>query len=111
MMRFTKREENNLCKKIVERYKKETEKECFEIIVCEGSEPSVNDNKLGGIPYFPKGEIYPKSKDGKPMTLLLQVNLKEIELEEFPKEGILEIFVDEDFGWPIEFKMFIFKVF
>ena len=38
----------------------------------------------------------PKDKDGNYMPLLLQVNLKNVDLVNFPKKGILEIFTDKE---------------
>ena len=77
---------------LFEKFKDLTEKECYEIELT-GENPDIKDNKIGGLPYLPIGEEYPKDKDGNPMALLLQVNLKDIDLENFPKDGILEIFV------------------
>ena len=99
----------NIHKKIIERYKKETLKECYEIVLSEGIEPSISDNKLGGTPYFPEGENYPYTSSGSPMALLLQVNLKDIDLPAFPSQGILEIFIDACLDYPLEYKVFIFE--
>ena len=52
-------------------------------------------SKVGGKPYLPKGENYPMSKDGKPLTLLVQINFEEMPpLEDYPTKGILQFFVD-----------------
>ena len=80
-------------KKAIELFKQQTKKDCFEIKSEEG-EPSILDDKIGGMPYLPVGEEYPLDKNGKPLGLLLQLNLNKIDLIGFPKKGILEIFTD-----------------
>ena len=84
-------------KKVVEIFKEKTEKDCYKISLVEG-EPLILDDKIGGKPYLPIGEDYPKDKNGEPLVLLLQVNLNKIELNGYPRKGILEIFTDKDVG-------------
>ena len=88
---------------ILKEYKELTKKECYGIEVIEDEIPDILDDKIGGTPYLPVGVEWPEG-----MNLLLQVNLKNIELEHFPKEGILEIFVSSDCDSPCETKVFIF---
>ena len=83
--------------------KKMTEKECYEIITLKEF-PDILDDKICGIPYLPKGEIYPKDSNGNPMPLLIQVNLKNIFLENFPNKGILEIFWGQELDYPVEYE-------
>ena len=53
-------------------------------------------SKLGGRPYFPKGEPWPTSADGRALQLLLQVNFADVPfLPLFPERGILQLFVDD----------------
>lgn len=107
-MKALSEKEKELCKQIIEKYEKETLKECVEVFVCDG-EPSFMDNHIGGTPYFPDGAPYPRTKSGEPMALLLQVNLEDFELDGFPQKGILEVFIDAKVGWPLEYKLFIFQ--
>ena len=88
---YIKYRDEDLSQLLFDKFKETTEKECYEIGLLD-DEPGIKDNKIGGIPYLPVGEEYPKDKMGKPMALLLQVNLKDIDLENFPNKGILEIF-------------------
>ena len=88
---------------VIKEYKELTKKECYGIEVIEDEIPDILDDKIGGTPYLPVGVEWPEG-----MNLLLQVNLKNIELEDFPKEGILEIFVSSDCDSPCETKVFIF---
>lgn len=89
-------------KLVVEEFKKATEKECYKVLLLE-DEPNILDDKIGGQPYLPIGEELPKDKDGNFMPLLLQVNLKNIDLDNFPKKGILEIFTDKDVDYPCQY--------
>ena len=93
-------------KKVINLYKEKTKKECYKIEFEEG-EPSIMDNKIGGKPYLPIGEPYPTGKNGEKLPLLFQVNLKNIDLEGYPQEGILEFFMGDDY--PCEYKIKYFK--
>ena len=79
---------------IVPVLKKMTEKKCYKINIEKNSEPGILDSKINGSPYMPIGEEYPVDKDGKPMSLIIQINFKDVNLEEYPQEGILEVFGD-----------------
>ena len=94
--------------KIMELYKKRTEKECYKIDIVDGV-PDILDNKIGGTPYIPVGEEYPMDKNNNPMILLVQINLENIELDGFPKEGILEVFVDRELSYPCDYKVKYYK--
>ena len=59
------------------------------------------DNKIGGVPYFPKDMAYPCGTTGvfagHPMTLLVQLNFEKIpHIPDFPTKGILQFFVSPD---------------
>ena len=86
---------------IITEFKQLTEKECYSFKLI-NEFPDILDDKLGGVPYLPVGEQHPKDKSGKPMPLLIQVNLKNILLENFPNKGILEIFCWQPFDYPAE---------
>lgn len=76
---------------IIEEYRKKTKKDCYFINYVEEN-PNVFDDKIGGMPYIPIGEEYPKDKYGNPMALLVQINLRRLGLPKYPY-GILEIFI------------------
>lgn len=95
-------------KEVIELYKKKTQKECYKVISID-KRPTILDDKIGGIPYIPINEEWPKGKNGKPLSLLLQVNLKNIDLKGFPKTGILEIFTDSPLHWPCEYIIKVFE--
>ena len=95
-------------KKVIEEFKKLTEKECYEIEVMEGI-PDILDDKLGGFPYLPEGEEYPSDENGKKLALLLQINLNKIDLKNFPKKGVLEIFTDAENNYPPKYLIKYFE--
>lgn len=52
-------------------------------------------SKIGGEPYLPLTETYPCSSNGNPLMLLAQINFSEMpHLPGYPKEGILEFYID-----------------
>lgn len=83
---------NEKLKDVIKDLKKATKRKCYQIFLEKGK-PEILDDKIGGKPYLPVGEEYPRDSNGNPMELLLQANLKNINLKDFPKQGILEIFV------------------
>ena len=87
---------------LLEAYKQTTAKPCIAVKIEEG-EPQVTDNKIGGKPYIPVGEEYPKDANGAPLALLLQVNLADFELPDWPRTGILEIFTDPAVDYPCRY--------
>lgn len=85
-----------IANEILEKIKERTNKECYEFVL-NANEPSVLDSKIGGKPYLPIDERYPTSKDGSPMALLIQINFKGINLKNYPKDGIFQVFSNQDF--------------
>ncbi|MCC6369987.1 MAG: DUF1963 domain-containing protein [Bacteroidia bacterium] len=54
----------------------------------------IKQSKFLGKPYLPVGQSYPKSRNGKPMIMLAQINFEETPLlENYPSKGILQLFV------------------
>lgn len=95
---------------MVEKYKKKTKKKCYEMQLFEEEyegELKILDDKLGGRPYLPVGEKYPVDKRGNPMPLLLQINLKNVNLKNYPKQGILEVFTNIEY--PMEYQVKLFE--
>lgn len=99
---------NEKLKKVTEEFKKRTEKECYKVVVVDG-EPEFLDDKIGGKPYLPIGEEYPKDTYGEYMPLLLQINLNKIDLENYPKEGILQIYTQNKIDYPFQYAIRYYK--
>lgn len=58
-------------------------------------------SKIGGFPYFPKGNKYPVDPNGKPPLLLVQINFADVpKLDMFPEKGILQIYLGDADGFP-----------
>lgn len=100
--------DNKLFFEMVEEYKARTTKPCMRLEFNE-DEPTPLKNKIGGIPYLPVGEEWPTTKKGDRMALILQVNLKDVTLPDWPKEGILEVFGDNLSDWPNQYAVRLFK--
>lgn len=57
-------------------------------------EDDILGSKIHGTPYWEKGIQIPKSKSGKPLQLMAQINLVKMpELPHFPRNGILQFFL------------------
>lgn len=93
---------------VIKLFKERTEKECYKIEIVD-SEPSILDDKIGGVPYLPIGEEYPQDDKGNYLALLLQVNLKNIDLKGYPQKGILEIFTDSEVDYPCRYSVKYFE--
>lgn len=51
-------------------------------------------SKVGGEPYLPLTEEYPRDSEGRPLILLAQINFAEMpHLRGFPEKGILEFYI------------------
>ena len=100
--------EDELFEEFINTYKIKTKKDCYKVDLVDMI-PNIMDNKIGGNPYLPVNEEYPLDKNGNPMLLLLQINLKDIELDGYPKDGILEIFIDQECSWPCDYKVKYFN--
>lgn len=98
----------NKFNEVIEIFKEKTKKDCYKISLIEEI-PSILDDKIGGKPYLPVGEKYPVDQSGEPLALLLQINLNKVDLDGYPKKGILEIFTDKDVNWPCQYTVKYFE--
>lgn len=66
---------------------------------------TVFDNKIGGVPYFPKNMKYPTSTvTKKPLSLLAQLNFDNLpHIDDFPSTGILQIFIEDEECYGMDF--------
>ena len=75
------------------------------IILTEDTKPQLWESKFGGLPYMPINFDYPKTKDGKYLHLLAQINFAEVPyLEELPREGILQFYIAQDMSYGYDSK-------
>lgn len=60
------------------------------------AKPTLFSSKVGGVPYWDMSRTYP-DEDGRKLMLLAQFNLAELpENDIFPREGMLQFFVNEE---------------
>ena len=95
---------NEKQKNIIDMYVKKMAKPCYAIEVVEG-EPTQLDSSIGGIPYLPIGENLPVNEKGEKMPLFVQLNLEGIDLDDYPNKGILQVFLENQGGYPTEYKV------
>ncbi|EHR7112352.1 DUF1963 domain-containing protein, partial [Listeria monocytogenes] len=73
----------------------ETEKERIELHFKDAGTLSLLQSKAGGRGYLPKEQGYPVTEEGKPLSLLAQINFSEMpQMENYPEFGLLAFYVD-----------------
>lgn len=81
----------------INKYMELTKKKCIQINI---KELELTNNpfksKIGGNPYMPSIEEWPKDENGDYMPLLIQINFEDIKSNEYPNTGILQIFVEKN---------------
>jgi len=72
-----------------------TQKEIIEFSFMDDGELPLTTSKAGGIGYVPKSMEFPVNPDGKPLSLLAQINFAEMPaLKPYPTHGLLAFYVD-----------------
>lgn len=70
---------------------------------------NIKKSKFLGNPFFPLDREYPVDKNGKPMIMVVQLNFSEIpELQNFPVNGILQLYFPINDWWDMEDTKIIF---
>ncbi len=82
---------------IVKRLKENTLKKCINFKL-KNEKAGLMENKIGGIPFIPKGGEYPTNLiNGKKLYLLAQLNFETLPyIENYPKNGIIQFFIYDD---------------
>jgi len=71
--------------------------QCLRFAIDHSRKPSAFESKLGGMPYWDNTQPYPTDAKGKPMALVMQVNLGEAPyIDPLPREGMLQYFISAD---------------
>jgi uncharacterized protein YwqG len=82
-----------------------TIKPYIEITLENNDKPDWYQSKFGGLPYLPKNFEYPKTPTGEYLFLLAQINFSEVpSLENFPHQGILQIYIANDDLYGLDFE-------
>ena len=72
-------------------------KRCLRFAIDYSRKPTIFDSKLGGTSYWDTAKPYPIDAKGKPMVLVMQVNLGECyHIDPLPREGMLQYFISLD---------------
>lgn len=79
-------------KTIMSIFEELTRKRCYKIELDAKEDPNIFDSKLGGYPYLPIREKWPSDENGNLLDLIIQINFENIDLEDFPKKGILQVY-------------------
>lgn len=57
------------------------------------TKPSIFESKAGGLGYIPHNCGFPTNKDGVQLRLLAQIECGKVQIDEFPKKGLLQFWV------------------
>lgn len=83
-------------KLVLDKIKEETQTTVYRFKLTE-EKPGIFDSKVGGLGYAPHGTDFPVNDENEQLRLLAQINCSDIDLEDFPKSGLLQFWVlDED---------------
>jgi len=62
------------------------------------------ESKVGGLPYLPKGAVWPTAPDGRNLFFLAQLNFAEMpRLAPFPERGIVQFYIYDDDLYGMDF--------
>ncbi|MDE5770715.1 MAG: DUF1963 domain-containing protein [Ruminococcus sp.] len=65
-------------------------------ITLTDAKPSIFESKVGGLGYIPHDSNFPTDSRGRQLRLLAQIDCSEIQLDEFPKKGLLQFWLSGD---------------
>lgn len=77
-------------------------KPCMKIKLAD-KKPSIFESKAGGTGYIPHDGSFPTDKDGNQLRLLAQIECDKIQLDEFPKTGLLQFWILSDDVYGLDF--------
>lgn len=61
-------------------------------------------SKVGGLPYWPQTQEWPRNPEGAPLYFLAQINFAEMPaLSPFPTKGIVQFFINDDDLYGMDF--------
>lgn len=81
----------------------DTKKSYIEIDLID-EKPTIFDGKFGGIGYVPKDGQLPADNQGRQLRLLAQIDFSKVELEDFPKQGLLQFWILNDDCYGCDFE-------
>ncbi|MBR1822888.1 MAG: DUF1963 domain-containing protein [Ruminococcus sp.] len=70
-------------------------KQCMKLKLT-NRKPSIFGSKIGGLGYLPHEMDVPTNKQGNQLRLLAQINCAEVDMDNFPKQGLLQFWILND---------------
>lgn len=70
-------------------------RQCMKLRLTD-EKPSIFGSKIGGVGYLPHEMDVPTNKQGNQLRLLAQINCSDVELDNFPKQGLLQFWILND---------------
>lgn len=100
------KDNSEILKDLLNEIKELTMKDSYKLVISDEA-ASITDSKLGGNPYLPLGQELPKNSKGEYMPLFVQINFNDVQLENYPSKGLLQLFIDVNANavWPTEHKV------
>ena len=82
----------------------QTAKTFNRIVLSKKEQLSPWDSKVGGLPYWLKEMTFPTNEKGEALQFLAQINFEKMPpLENFPTEGLLQFFINDDDLYGVDF--------
>ena len=70
-------------------------RQCMKLRLID-EKPSIFGSRIGGVGYLPHEMDVPTNKQGNQLRLLAQINCADVELDNFPKQGLLQFWILND---------------
>lgn len=87
--------EKEFALKAFSQIKNEIKKTCIRIELTD-NKPTIFESKAGGVGYIPHEDGFPTDSKGNQLRLLAQIDCSKINLDEFPKQGLLQFWIMND---------------
>lgn len=88
--------------KAYEILRNETRTKCIKIKLTD-QKPSIFESKIGGTGYIPHDGQFPVTENGEQLRLLAQIDCSQVQLDEFPKQGLLQFWILNDDVYGLNF--------
>lgn len=86
----------------MELYKDKETRPCIRLELT-SAKPSIFESKVGGVGYIPHDRSFPVDNDGNQLRLLAQIECEKVQLDEFPKKGLLQFWILNDEVYGLDF--------
>lgn len=100
---LTKEQEEQYALEAYRKIQSETKIPCVKIKLTE-KKATIFQSKIGGMGYIPRDGEFPVDKMGRQLRLLAQIDCSEIKLNEFPKQGLLQFWILNNYSYGLNFE-------